>query len=57
MASFTMLITLKFWNERNDRMFNNKHTPSQVIFDKITKQAMLWVLAGAKSLGHLMPGE
>jgi hypothetical protein len=28
-----------------------------VILDKIKKEARLWVLAGAKRLGDLMPGE
>jgi hypothetical protein len=57
MASLTMLIIWKIWSERNDRVFKNKHPPSQVVVNKITREASLWVLAGAKSLGLLMPRE
>jgi hypothetical protein len=38
-------------------VFNNKRVPSQVVFDRVKVEARLWVLAGAKNLGYLMPGE
>jgi hypothetical protein len=57
LASLSMLISLKIWKERNDRVFNNKLAPSQVIVDRIKTEAILWVLAGAKRLGILMSGE
>jgi hypothetical protein len=57
MASLSMLIIWEISNERNDRVFKNKHTPSQIVFYRIKKEARLWVLAGAKSLSHLISGE
>jgi hypothetical protein len=45
------------WNERNARVFHNKLSPSFVIVDRIKAEARLWVLAGAKNLGTIMPGE
>jgi hypothetical protein len=48
-ASLTLLVSWKIWNERNARVFNNKHAPTTVIFDKI-EEAKLWVTAGAKIL-------
>jgi hypothetical protein len=57
LASLTLLTVWELWNERNARVFQNKHSPSFVIVDKIKGEAMLWVLAGAKRLGDLLPGE
>lgn len=56
-ASLTLLTTWEIWNERNARVFRNKHTPPLVLLDKIKTEARLWVLAGAKRLGDLMPRE
>jgi hypothetical protein len=39
---------LGIWNERNDRVFKNKRAPSQIVFERIRKEAIIWVLAGAK---------
>jgi hypothetical protein len=57
MASVTLLVAWKIWGERNARVFRNKHAPIHVVFERIKKEAKLWVLAGAKHLGDLMPGE
>jgi hypothetical protein len=57
LTSLSMLIIWEIWNERNDRVFKNKQTPLQIVFDRVQKEARLWVLAGAKNLCHLMPGE
>jgi hypothetical protein len=38
-------------------VFRHKSSPSFVIFDSIKYEARLWVLAGAKRLGDLMPEE
>jgi hypothetical protein len=56
-ASLTLLISWKIWCERNARVFRKKNTPSMVVLDKVKSEARLWVLAGAKRLGTLMPGE
>jgi hypothetical protein len=40
-ASLAMLILRKIWKERNDRVFNNKYAPSQVVFDRIKNEARL----------------
>jgi hypothetical protein len=47
-ASITLLVTWEIWNERNARVFKNKHAPPTVVFDKIRNEARLWALAGAK---------
>jgi hypothetical protein len=57
MASLTLLISWGIWNKRNAKVFHNKQAPLQVIFNKIRKKVVLWVLAGAKGLGNLMSGE
>jgi hypothetical protein len=36
---------------------HKKLSPSFVILDKIKCEARLWVLAGARRFGDLMPGE
>jgi hypothetical protein len=40
-ASLTLLVTWEIWNERNARLFRNKHIPSFVLLDKIKKEARL----------------
>jgi hypothetical protein len=57
MASISMLVSWKVWSERNARVFRNKHAPVNVVFDKIRKEAWLWVLAGARRLDDQMPRE
>ena len=56
-ASLILLVTWEVWNERNARVFHNKSAPLFVLLDKIKNEARLWVLAGAKCLGNLMPRE
>jgi hypothetical protein len=56
-SSLALLVTWELWNERNARVFNNKHATHDVILEKIKREARLWVLAGAKHLGQIMPGE
>jgi hypothetical protein len=47
----------EIWKKRNARVFRKKLSPSFVILDKIKCEARLWVLAGARRFGDLMPGE
>jgi hypothetical protein len=56
-ASLTLLVTWEIWNEWNACVFRNKHTPFFVLLDKIKREVRLWVLAGAKRLGEIMPEE
>jgi hypothetical protein len=56
-ASLTLLVTWEVWSERNARIFRNKSATSFVVIEKIRKEAALWVLASAKRLGKIMPGE
>ena len=54
--SLKMLVCWALWNERNVRVFHNKASlPTHVA--SIKAEAKLWVLAGAKSLGSILPGE
>jgi hypothetical protein len=57
LGSLSLLTVWKIWNERNARVFNNKHLPTFVVIDKIKHETLLWVIMGAKVLGSLMPGE
>jgi hypothetical protein len=57
LATLTLLTVWEIWQERNARVFRNKLSPTFVLLDKIKNEARLWVLAGAKGLGNLMPGE
>jgi hypothetical protein len=56
LATLTLLTVWEIWQERNATVFRNKLSPSFVLLDKIKNEARLWVLAGAKGLGNLMPG-
>jgi hypothetical protein len=44
-------------NEHNAQVFHNKQSPIFVIVDKIKSEDRLLVLAGAKKLDSIMPGE
>jgi hypothetical protein len=57
LASIALLVSWELWNERNARVFRNKHAPPLVIFDKIKREASLCVLAGDKKLSGIIPGE
>jgi hypothetical protein len=57
LASLALLFSWEIWNERNGRVFNNKHAPLSVILHKIKGEAKLWILAGDKCMGSLMPRE
>lgn len=57
MASITLLVSWEVWNERNDRVFRNKSAPFVVVFERVKREPRLWVIAGVKRLGGLMPGE
>jgi hypothetical protein len=57
LASLALLTMWKIWKERNARVFRHKLSPTFVTLDKIKCEARLWVLARAKRLGDLMPGE
>jgi hypothetical protein len=47
-SSLALLVTWELWNERNVRVFNNKHATVAVILEKIKNEARLWVIVGAK---------
>jgi hypothetical protein len=57
LASLTLLTVWEIWNERNASVFQKFFLPSFVILDKIKQEARLWVIAGVKRLGRLLPGE
>jgi hypothetical protein len=48
MASITLLVSWEVWNELNDRVFRNKSAPFVVVFERVKREARLWVIAGAK---------
>jgi hypothetical protein len=51
MATIRLSTSWEIWNERNN------HARPMVILDKIKIEACLWVTAGAKRLGEIIPGE
>jgi hypothetical protein len=57
MASLALLVSSGIWNVRDARVFCNKHAPPFVILENTKRKARLWVLAGAKRLGDLLPEE
>jgi hypothetical protein len=57
LASLALLTVWEIWKERNVRVFRHKLSPTFIILDKIKCEARLWVLAGAKRLGDMMPEE
>ena len=57
MASLVLLTSWEIWNERNARVFRNKHASSINMLAKIKHEAKLWVLVEAKCLGELMLEE
>jgi hypothetical protein len=57
LASIALFTVSEIWLERNARVFCHKASPTFVLLDKIKCEARLWVLAGAKGLGTLIPGE
>jgi hypothetical protein len=56
-SSLTLLVTWEIWNERNARVFRNKQAPLHVVLDRVKSGAQLWVTAGARHLGNIMPEE
>lgn len=56
-ASIAMLVIWELWNERNARAFRNISTMPLIIFYKIKNETRNWMLAGAKHLSSIMPGE
>lgn len=57
LVSITLLVSWELWNERNARVFKNKHCPPSVILHKVKQESNLWVLAGAKHMCNLIPQE
>jgi hypothetical protein len=57
MSSLTLLLTWEIWCERNAKVFHNKQALAHVVFDRIRREARLWVLAGAKAFGRIDAGR
>jgi hypothetical protein len=56
-ATLVMLVSWELWNERNARVFKHKSSMATATLDRIKFEARSWSFAGAKFLGHLMPGD
>lgn len=55
--SLQMLVCWEIWNERNARVFRNKESPTMRVVAVIKDEAKTWVIAGARLLSNLIPGE
>jgi hypothetical protein len=56
-ASSVLLTSWEIWNERNTRVFRNKHAPPPIILDNIKIEASFWILVGVKKLREIISGE
>jgi hypothetical protein len=57
MVSILTLVAWKIWNERNARVFRQRFSRPAAIIRDIKEEAALWVLAGAKRMANIIPGE
>ncbi|RCV07172.1 hypothetical protein SETIT_1G223100v2 [Setaria italica] len=48
-----MLVIWSIWKERNARLFNQCSSTTQELLQRIKSDIDLWVMAGARRLGHL----
>lgn len=55
--SIFMLTMWCIWKERNNRVFQEQAATVTQITERLSEEARLWVLAGAKHLGSLMMRE
>jgi hypothetical protein len=55
-ASLVVLACWEVWNERNARVFRNKHMPPTVVLANIKRELKLWVATGAKRVSVMIPG-
>jgi hypothetical protein len=56
-SSLIMLVTWEVWKEINARVFQHVCRLPNVLVEAIKAEARLWMIAGAKHLGSLMPRE
>jgi hypothetical protein len=55
--SLTILVAWELWKERNNRIFQRRHSTSESLISKIKEEARTWCLAGAKRLKEILPLE
>jgi hypothetical protein len=54
-ASLATLISWEISKERNDWVFRNQASTTNMLLAKIKEEVALWSLAGAKALSNIMP--
>jgi hypothetical protein len=57
MESLVMLVSWEVWKERNARVFKSDASTLNMVVSKIKEEVALWSVAGATSLGIIMPRE
>jgi hypothetical protein len=55
MSSLATLVSWEVWKERNARVFQNHYSTVDMVGARIKNEMALWVSAGAKALGNVMP--
>jgi hypothetical protein len=55
MSSLAMLVSWEVWKERNVCVFRNHYSTVDMVGARIKDEMALWVSAGAKALGNVMP--
>jgi hypothetical protein len=54
-ATLATLISWEISKERNDWVFRNQASTTNMLLAKIKEEVALWSLAGAKALSNIMP--
>ena len=57
LSALAMLVSREIWLERNDRVFRNKSSTVNMLFDQIKEKAVIWCHAGGKALCNIICRE
>uniref|UniRef100_A0A0A8Z4L2 Uncharacterized protein n=1 Tax=Arundo donax TaxID=35708 RepID=A0A0A8Z4L2_ARUDO len=55
--SLFMLVSWQLWKARNEHIFRSELTTASRLVEVIKNEAKLWITAGVRFIGSLIPGE